>query len=33
MFHHGRDLIIEVKGLIAVVNRYGGEKSFITVKK
>ena len=24
MFHHGRDLIIEVKGLIAVVNRYGG---------
>ena len=24
MFHHGRDLIIELKGLIAVVNRYGG---------
>ena len=24
MFHLGRDLITEVKGLIAVVNRYGG---------
>ena len=33
MFHHSRDLIIEVKELIAVVNRYGGKKSFITVKK
>ena len=24
MFHHGRDLITEVKGLITVVKRYGG---------